>query len=221
MASDPQGIGFIGLPYVLRAKALGVSESETRPIVPQPFSVATEDYALARRLFLYVPEKASAPARAFAEFAVSPAGQALVTREGFIAQDIIEDEQDHTPVAPAEYVAFTRGARRLSLNFRFREGSAIPDTKAVRDIDRLVAFMQRAENAGRRLLLMGFADSNEGIPLHSLELSVHRVDTVADLLVARGIGPLRVRGYGSALPVAGNDTPHSRHKNRRVEVWVR
>lgn len=221
VATDPNGIGFIGLPYVLRAKALGVSENNTRPIVPQPFSVATEDYALARRLFLYVPEKASAPARAFAEFAASPAGQALVTREGFIAQDILEGDQEHAAQAPAEYVAFTRGARRLSLNFRFREGSAVPDTKAVRDIGRLVAYMKRPENDGRRLLLMGFADSNEGIPLHSLELSVHRVDTVADLLVARGVGPLRVRGYGSALPVAGNDTSHGRHKNRRVEVWVR
>jgi phosphate transport system substrate-binding protein len=221
VANDPYGIGFIGLPYVLRAKALAVSEQGTRAIVPRSFSIATEDYALARRLFLYVPEKASGPARAFADFAVSPAGQALVTREGFIAQDILEGEQEHAAQAPAEYVDFTRGARRLSLNFRFREGSAIPDTKAVRDIERLAAYMRRPENTGRRLLLMGFADSNEGIPLHSLELSVHRVDTVADLLITRGVGPVRVRGYGSALPVAGNDTPHGRHKNRRVEVWVR
>ncbi len=221
VASDRHGIGFIGLPYVRSAKALAVSEADTRAILPEPFSVATEDYTLARRLFLYVPENASAPARAFAEFAVSPRGQALVAQEGFVSQDILSGAPEHGPQAPEEYVEFTRGAQRLSLNFRFREGSAIPDSKAMRDIARLAKYMNHPNNAERRLLLMGFSDANEVIPLHSLELSVHRVDTIADLLIGRGIGPVRVRGYGSALPVAGNDTPHGRHKNRRVEVWVR
>ncbi len=221
LASDRHGIGFIGLPYVRSAKALAVSEVDTRAILPARFSVATEDYSLARRLFLYVPENAGAPARAFAEFAMSPKGQALVAREGFVSQDILSGAPEHGPRAPKEYVEFTRGAQRLSLNFRFREGSAIPDSKAMRDIARLTSYMNHPDNAERRLLLMGFADANEVIPLHSLELSVHRVDTIADLLIGRGIAPARVRGYGSALPVAGNDTPHGRHKNRRVEVWVR
>lgn len=221
VAADRHGIGFIGLPYVRNAKAVAVSEAGTRAILPDPFSVATEDYALARRLFLYVPENASRAARAFAEFAVSPTGQTLVAQEGFISQGILSGAPEHGPQAPQEYVEFTRGAQRLSLNFRFREGSAIPDSKAMRDIERLARYMSQPENAERRLLLMGFSDANEVNPMHSLELSVHRVDTIADLLIHRGIGPLRVRGYGSAIPVASNDTALGRTKNRRVEVWVR
>lgn len=72
----------------------------------------------------------------------------------------------------------------------------------------------------RPVMLFGFSDHNEVLPLHSWELSVNRVDVVADLLLGMGIAPVRVRGYGSALPVAANDSELGRCKNRRVEVWV-
>jgi len=41
-------------------------------------------------------------------------------------------------------------------------------------------------------------------------------------LLAAGIGPARVRadGRGDSEPVAPNDTPQSRAKNRRVEITL-
>lgn len=222
VARDPGGIGFVGLPYVRNARALAVSDGESGAIVPASFSVATEDYALTRRLFLYVPERNANPrAREFAEFAASPAGQAIVGQVGFVSQAIVAGRPDAERDAPAEYRELTRGAERLSLNFRFRAGSIELDNKALRDMRRLVAFMGREENRGRELMLFGFADRHERIPLHSIELSVHRADRVADLLLEHGLSANRVRGYGSAVPVASNDTPAGRFKNRRVEVWVR
>jgi type VI secretion system protein ImpK len=53
------------------------------------------------------------------------------------------------------------------------------------------------------------------------ELSRARAESVARLIAA-GIGPARVRadGRGDSEPVAPNDTPQNRAKNRRVEITL-
>ena len=55
---------------------------------------------------------------------------------------------------------------------------------------------------------------------HSVELQ--RANTVADFLVAHGVArdQLVVKGLGSINPIASNDTPDGRAKNRRVEIVV-
>lgn len=221
VSRDIHGIGFVALPYVRDTRALALSDKEARAIVPTGFSVATEDYALARRLFLYVPPKGDNPhARAFAEFAVSDRGQAVVRDAGFISQVILEGDMRATDGVSDEYARLIEGAKRLSLNFRFRRGDTRPDSKAKRDLDRLVAYLARPENRGRKVTLVGFADNNEILPIYSLELSVARADAVADRLIRMGVAPSHVRGYGQASPVASNDSEHGRVKNRRVEVWL-
>ena len=80
--------------------------------------------------------------------------------------------------------------------------------------------MKKPENKGKRLMLMGFADTHEVIPYMSLTLSVDRADVVADNLVRYKIAPDRVRGYGHEMPVFSNKSEHGRYRNRRVEVWV-
>jgi len=222
VAQDPGAIGFIGLPYVRQAKALSISEKETAPLAPTAFTVATEDYALARRLYFYLPPNNPHPlARALAEYALSEGGQAVVAQEGFVSQTILAGAMQPAADAPEEYRQLTRGAQRLSLNFRFRAGSPSPDTKALRDAQRLAEFVRRPENMGRHLILCGFSDKEEVIALYSLDLSIQRADRIADLLLNQRVSPLRVRGYGNVVPVAANDNPLGRYKNRRVEVWIR
>ncbi|HRJ36312.1 MAG TPA: hypothetical protein PK610_10010, partial [Flavobacteriales bacterium] len=51
--------------------------------------IATEDYPLSRRLFLYsAAEQSNAWAAALIRFAHSPRGQAIVEQSGFIAQTV-------------------------------------------------------------------------------------------------------------------------------------
>lgn len=221
VAADPLAIGFVGLAYTNGVKALAISDGGAA-IVPEPFSVATEDYALARRLFLYVPVQGAnwQLAQAFARFAVSHEGQQTLAEAGFISQEIDSRSVAHGSEAPAEYAQLTGGARRLSLNFRFDNGSARLDNKAKRDVARLAAYFARPENARRKLLLFGFADSHESLPIRSLVLSVSRADAVADLLIDGKLKPYRVRGYGNSVAVASNDSASGRYRNRRVEVWV-
>ena len=114
----------------------------------------------------------------------------------------------------------TKGAQRLSLDIRFRANNGKLDNKAVRDVERLAAFMSLAENKQHQLMLFGFSDSKEALPYAALSLSIERADAVADYLIRRGLEPTKVRGYGQALPIASNNSRTGRHNNRRVELWV-
>ncbi|RYU60842.1 OmpA family protein [Methylolobus aquaticus] len=57
----------------------------------------------------------------------------------------------------------------------------------------------------------------------NLTLSQVRAESVREALIDAGANParLRVRGYGSQRPVAGNERPHGRSMNRRIEFVLR
>lgn len=222
VAADPAGIGFVGLPFVRDAKALAVSEPGTAPFIASRFTVATEDYLLSRRLFLYTTtgSRNKPMTKKFLEFALSDEGQALVNKLGFIKQT--PDLQRVTPPsgAPEEYVQMTKDAARLSLNLRFRPSSTQLDNKALRDMDRIINLLSQPASQGKTLLLLGFADSY-GSPQVNQKLSKERAQIVATEFAMRGFTSTNVIGLGSVLPVASNDNEAGRDKNRRVEVWIK
>lgn len=221
VSTDQWGIGFVGLPYVKQNTPIAIATAGTE-IKPSPLTVATEDYPFSRRLFLYLPPKTNnAYAKSFVEFSASEKGQMIVEQSGFIAQNINSYAQTPAPGAPAEYVQLSTGAKRLSLNIRFDNGQVKLDVKALRDLDRLRTFMALPQNNGSEIMLFGFADANEAIPLYSLGLSLQRVDSVTDALLVSGLKVARARGYGSDQPVADNASETGRYKNRRVEVWIK
>lgn len=221
VAKDPNGIGFVGLAYIRNAKVLAISDTETRALIPETFSVATEDYVLSRRLFMYIPEvNPHSLAKEFVKFAVSSAADRLVTKIGFVSHEIHGYQVNIPKNAPDEYRKLIKGAVRLSVNIRFKSGSVKLDNKAIRDVERLVEFFKQTKNKGKKLLLFGFADKNEVIPYMSNSFSVSRADAVADYLAKKKIHPIKIRGYGGELPVANNETELGRHTNRRVEIWM-
>ncbi|MBW3568287.1 MAG: OmpA family protein, partial [Proteobacteria bacterium] len=220
VASDPGGIGFIGLPYVRNAVALGVAESPQTPaIVPTEFTISTEDYPLSRRLYFYVPATTSSRTiRDFVQFTLSDAGQAVVEKTGLISQRIRAEPARIRAGTPPRFEQVTANAQRLSVSLRFDAVSDRLDNKGVQDIDRIVAFMK--ENRQRELMLLGFTDDS-GNPAADLELSRSRARILAQMFIARGLYPAVADGFGAALPVASNDSDAGRRKNRRVEVWIR
>lgn len=54
VSADPHAIGFVGIASVGRARALAIADGESLPMAPQESLIATEDYPLSRRLFLYL-----------------------------------------------------------------------------------------------------------------------------------------------------------------------
>ena len=53
-------------------------------------------------------------------------------------------------------------------------------------------------------------------------LSANRATAVKNVLIGMGIdaGRIEDEGYGSAHPVASNDTPEGRQQNRRIDIRV-
>jgi phosphate transport system substrate-binding protein len=221
VARDPSAIGFIGLPYVQAAKAIAVSEGEAASLMPNRMTVATEDYPLSRRLFLYTPPSPSNDLTfKFLNFALSSEGQGIVEKTGFVGQNVEPVTRSIPPDASAHYRSLTKGAERLSLNFRFRAGKTELDNKAKDDLDRVVTFLSDQHYSGDNVLLFGFAD-NKGSPSINCDLSQKRAQAVRDQFILRGVHPAATTGFCSELPVASNDSDDGREKNRRVEIWVK
>jgi phosphate transport system substrate-binding protein len=246
VARDPNGIGFTGFAYQRSAKALAIGSACGIVSRPSPFSVKTEDYPLSRRLFLYTTNGTRHRlAREIVKFALSDAAQRVITDNGFIDLGLdflpfsAQGERlasifdlpaaELTPQAMAHVKQMTadmRGAKRMSISFRFEPGSDKLDVKARQDILRLAHFLAAPEMRGKDVLLFGFTDA-VGAFETNLKLGQKRSDTVRAALLVLGGGVLidgrhiKARSYGELLPVACNQTKADREKNRRVEVWVK
>ncbi|WP_257455689.1 protein kinase domain-containing protein [Archangium lipolyticum] len=218
VAGDPSGIGFIGVAYVRNAKALAVTRGEALPTFPSAFTVNTESYALARRLYLYTPVGTRVPMMSnLVGFALSPAGQEVVRAQGFVDLSVEAQVVEACTRCSPKYRQFVKGARRLSLDFRFRADGDTLDSRGQRDLERLVLFLRG--HTGKRLLLLGFSDAREN-PAASHKLSLEWAKRVGSELSARGVHAVEVRGFGAEMPVAPNTDPAGRERNRRVEVWL-
>jgi len=220
VALDPQGIGYVFLPFVRGTRAVPVSEGDEPPLLPTAFTLATEDYFLTHRIYFYaVPRPDNPHLVKFLQFVLGPEGQEVVRKAGYVELSVATSPRDPPAGAPAGYVRFTRGATRLSSTFRFEVGSADFDARALQDLERVTAFLVENRLNGEAVRVLGFADS-QGRADVNVELSRSRADQVVAALAQRGVVGVSVDGLGAALPVASNATAEGRQRNRRVEVWV-
>ncbi len=220
VSGDPQGIGFIGLPYVRQAKAVAIADGASQPMLPLSSLIATEDYPLSRRLFFYLPPDSSNPwAKALVAFAQSREGQLIVAANGFVSQTVHAMTVAPNALMPEGYQSLSRHAQRLTVNFRFEEGSANLDNKARQDLARVLDYIKRHEKTERAVTLVGFGDAKDD-PARADLLSKLRAMAVRRELVKNGVVLREVRGFGALMPVAANNADEGRIKNRRVEVWV-
>lgn len=220
VSQDPHAIGFIGLPYIRNAKALAIVDGPSQPMLPLNSLIASEDYPLSRRLFFYLPPTSqNALAKALVTFTQSPRGQAIVAQNGFVAQSVRASHVQPGAHMPAQYQALTHQAQRLSVNFRFAEGSATLDNKARQDLLRVIDYLKSHDKLNKHVTLVGFGDVKDN-PERAQLLSKLRAMTVRRELEKFGVVLRDIRGYGANMPVATNTEDEGRMKNRRVEVWV-
>lgn len=219
VSSRPGAIGFVGLASVGKARALAIADGDSQPMLPSTALVATEDYPLSRRLFFYAnPAQQSQWTRTFLSFVHSAAGQAIVAKSGYIGQAINAITLSPSPDMPQPYQALASQAQRLTVNFRFDEGSARLDNKAQRDVERLIQYLQSTNKTMSATVLVGFGDAR-GDPARTALLSKLRAMAVRRELARGGILVKDISGLGDEITVASN-SQSGRIKNRRVEVWV-
>ncbi len=76
-------------------------------------------------------------------------------------------------------------------------------------------------NPNMHIEIAGHTDS-DGDAHKNLILSQHRAEAVMNHLIQKGLDPKRVqaKGYGEYKPIAPNDSPPNKSRNRRTEVRV-
>ena len=99
---------------------------------------------------------------------------------------------------------------------QFELGSALLTTTSYSSLDEVATTL--ATNPELKISIEGHTDKvgNDAI---NLKLSEARANTCMTYLISKGISSerLKVVGYGSARPVADNDSEEGRSRNRRVE----
>ena len=90
---------------------------------------------------------------------------------------------------------------------------------SITELDKLLALM--TENPNLKIEISGHTD-NIGQVKDNLLLSDNRAKAVVDYLAAKGINTKRLsaKGFGSAKPIAANDSETGRSLNRRTELSV-
>ncbi len=122
------------------------------------------------------------------------------------------------PNAPGDLQpSLTALAGRSGINFA--AGSAELDERSQVVLDSAAETIKQVP--GVPVQIVGYTDSDGGADAN-LALSQSRADAVKAYLVERGVaeGDLTALGRGEADPIAANDTPENKAKNRRIEFIV-
>lgn len=209
VSRDINAIGFVSLATIGAAKPLKVSDGDSLALEPNVLSVATEDYPLSRRLYLYSKSsnKNTPVVNRFLEFIKSDTGQSVVRKVGFVSQSLF-------PVSTSDQSPW----KRLNVNIRFNKGSSTLDNKAAIDVQRLVDYINKPENQTMQLKLVGYSnpiDSNK----RASSVSRIRAQNVRWALRSSGLANKVKTEAGNLVSIADPDSINA-DKNRRVEVWV-
>ncbi|MDC8802597.1 TolC family outer membrane protein [Halomonas pacifica] len=108
----------------------------------------------------------------------------------------------------------------LNADALFAVNSAELSAAAQGELTRLAAELRERRDI-RRIRIDGHTDSTGNDAINQ-PLSQARAESVADLLVSRGVSAqlIESRGHGASRPVASNDTAQGRSQNRRVEITL-
>ncbi len=242
VAKDPWALAVTGRATAGQARKLPLSDSCGFPLLPSPLAVKAADYPLTLPIYLLTPRRRlPLMAREFLEFLALPAAQGAIASAGYIDRsperqpmtadgsrliNAIQGAGEETTLADLKrLVDLMDGADRLSLTFRFEDGSNQMDASSAENLADLARLLEAGLFDGEALTFAGFSDGS-GAAAANLDLS--RVRAVGVLAALRLAAPtLRddqlpaVVAFGEELPMACDATGPGRRLNRRVEVWLK
>lgn len=104
-------------------------------------------------------------------------------------------------------------------DINFETGTAHLEERAMAYLQQVVSLMKKAPNID--LYIKGHADLTGSDALNN-QLSLDRAKSVQDFLLSQSIESARLslKGFGSSMPIADNNTAEGRAQNRRVEMEV-
>ncbi len=242
VAADPFALAVTGHATAAEARVLPLTDSCGFPLLPSALAIKAEDYPLTLPVYLLIPpRRLPLAAREFLEFLALPEAQAAIAQAGYIDRrperqpmtsdglrliNAIQGAGAETTLADLKrLVDLMAGADRLSLTFRFEDGTSALDASSRQNLSDLAQLLEADQFKGEALTLAGFSDGS-GSAAANLDLSTQRAASILSAL--KDAAPSltedqlpRVIGFGEALPMACDETAAGRRLNRRVEVWLK
>mgnify|MGYP002777017641 CR=1 FL=1 len=243
VAADPYALAVTAASAAGPARVLPLTDSCGFPLDPGRAALKAGDYPLALPVFLLTPRRRlPLLARDFVDFTRSPSAQAAVaaagladraaeraplTADGTRLLSALRGAGEETTLRDLQRLAAAMtGSDRLSLTFRFEDGSATLDAPSQDNLSDLARLYAAGAFRGQALVLAGFSDGT-GSAAGNLALSRARAEGVAAALAQAATdlpadaAPPVVEAFGETLPMACDTTTGGRRLNRRVEVWLR
>ena len=188
------------------------------------------------------PKKLAPIARDFWSFLMSLEAQKLVQDLGFesrtplevkfdgsagiILKSVLNTDADMRADDLRNAIQSLLGYSRLSVSFRFLEGSQVLDETSQSNLGYLVNLFLSGRYDGREVIFAGFSDS-QGSSEGNLQISLDRARavraTINTMLAEKKVGQLQFQaiGLGEGLPTVCNNSDWGQYQNRRVEVWIK
>ncbi|MGI4793239.1 MAG: OmpA family protein [Janthinobacterium lividum] len=131
-------------------------------------------------------------------------------------------EQLTLPVGSVNYTTGSVPVVRIVFDDRvFFESDSDQPLPGADPVFDLIAENMRRDVPGTALTVLGHTDAQGG-DAYNIDLSRRRAANVIGRLVTRGVAPdqLSEVGIGKRQPIAPNDTPEGRARNRRIEFLI-
>ncbi len=158
------------------------------------------------------PTPAPAPALVLVKHVLT-CGQTLDVAESGIEKQLVAFVDDKAAaIDDTKWFSFDR--------LEFETDSAVLKPSSQAQLRNIVEIMKCYPNL--ELKIGGYTD-NTGDDAYNLKLSQERADSTLKAMVDLGGSATRLsaEGYGEQHPVASNDTPEGRQRNRRIDLSVR
>ncbi len=240
VSADPSGIGFTSFSKSANAQTVSLLGACGIQSPATEFTIQAEEYPYTRRLYLYTSTADVPPIIAqFLDYMKTSEAQKLIDLAGYVGQDVEEipvndqglrflsaalpTDAEMTLKQLQDMMQDLAISERVSVTYRFEQGTAQLDSRAQADIGRLVDEILQPDFQHKTIILMGFTDSVGNGP-NNERLSLARAEQVRQALLRAGGGAIaperiEVRGYGELSPLGCNGVVDGRRINRRVEVW--
>ncbi len=242
VAADPWAVAMTVLAGVQGARLVPLTDSCGFALLPTPLAIKAEDYPLSLPLYLVTPKRRlPLMLREFLDFLTLPQAQSAVAAAGWIDRqpqrqpmtadglrlmNAIQGAGEETTLSDLKrLVDAMDGADRLSLTFRFKDGSNDLDAHSRENLTDLAQLIEAGVFRDTAVVLVGFSDGS-GAAAANLDLSLTRAESI--LIALKALAPElaaealpQIMAFGEAMPMACDETAAGRRLNRRVEVWLR
>jgi len=143
----------------------------------------------------------------------------IVTPEevAYIEDAGIEPKTKH--IEPIVQKSIRTKTKRQDLKIGFESNSAVIKYASKARVKRFATYLKN--NPKLKVTIEGYTD-NSGLRAKNLALSTKRAQAVRSLLIQYGANASKIKavGKGNLNPIADNETPSGREKNRRIEAVI-